>query len=87
MLSDIFGEFVIDDDDVKDCVQFCTPEQYTAEIHDKGWFLAQSSSKNRTDDEKRELVYHRAAYHHYHKQFEDAVKVYFSIQCIFLFQG
>ncbi|CAJ0589308.1 unnamed protein product [Cylicocyclus nassatus] len=50
-----------------------------AEIHDKGWFLAQSSTKSRTDDEKRELVYHKAAYHYHHNEFEDAVKEYKSL--------
>ncbi|VDM78217.1 unnamed protein product, partial [Strongylus vulgaris] len=76
MLSDIFGEFIIDEEDVRDRVQFCKPEQYSAEIHNKGWFLNLSYSKDRKDDEERELTNHKAAYFYHHEQYEEAVKEY-----------
>lgn len=54
MLSDIFGDFVIDEEDTtKERVQFCTPDQYSAEIHNSGWFLDFPYTKDMKDDEKR----------------------------------
>ncbi|EYB82059.1 hypothetical protein Y032_0368g74 [Ancylostoma ceylanicum] len=73
MLSDIFGDFVIDEEDtVKERVQFCTPEQYRAEIHNSGWFLNLQSRKDRKDEEERELVNHRAAYFFNRGQYVEA---------------
>ncbi|KHJ96507.1 hypothetical protein OESDEN_03531 [Oesophagostomum dentatum] len=79
MLSDIFGDLVIEEEDARDRVQFCTPEQYTAEIHSAGWFLSPSSLKGRKDEEERELVNHRAAYAYHHGQYAEAVKEYKSL--------
>ncbi|KIH54223.1 hypothetical protein ANCDUO_15631 [Ancylostoma duodenale] len=79
MLSDIFGDFVIDEEDTKERVQFCTPEQYRAEIHSIGWFLNPQSSKDRKDEEERELVNHRAAYFFNRGQYAEAVEEYKSL--------
>ncbi|RCN27356.1 hypothetical protein ANCCAN_26909 [Ancylostoma caninum] len=79
MLSDIFGDFVIDEEDTKERVQFCTPEQYRAEIHSTGWFLNPQSTKDRKDEEERELVNHRAAYFFNRGQYAEAVEEYNSL--------
>ncbi|RCN37094.1 hypothetical protein ANCCAN_17024 [Ancylostoma caninum] len=79
MLSDIFGDFIIDEEDTKERVQFCTPEQYRAEIHSTGWFLNPQSTKDRKDEEERELVNHRAAYFFNRGQYTEAVEEYKSL--------
>lgn len=76
MLSEVFGHLEIDDaKSVSACAQFCTPSEYSVVIHNAGWFLRQQAS-DEEPEQKRELINHRAAYFHYHRDFKNAVEEY-----------